>query len=402
MFLDVDRFKRINDSLGHELGDELLRSLAGRLSATVRSTDTVSRFGGDEFVILCQDVLDEADAAALAERLHAATREPFSLAGSDVHMTACIGIALGTGPLAGADANALIRHADTAMYRAKLQPDVHTQVFDEQLHRGAVRRLETEVALRAAIPRDELTLHYQPIVELPSGELRGAEALVRWNRPGSGLVAPAEFIGIAEESGLIIPIGEWVLSRAGRDLAAWRNQQLVADDFTLSVNLSPRQLVSPNLADTFRKLLERTGCPAESICVEITESAVMANLEQAQAALIALKGIGVRLSIDDFGTGYSSLAYVANLPIDELKVDRSFIEHLEGDREAAIVATIATLARTLGVAGVAEGIETEYQAGYVAELGYTLAQGYLFARPQPDAAFRGWLLKRAQRRPTPA
>jgi diguanylate cyclase (GGDEF)-like protein len=392
MFLDVDRFKRVNDSLGHELGDELLRTLAARLGATIRGGDTVSRFGGDEFLILCPDVEGELEALALADRLHAAASEPIALAGRDVHMTACIGIALADGPLAEAGAETLIGSADTAMYRAKLTAGLHTQVFDEQLHHGAVHRLETEVALRAAIGRDELTLHYQPIVELPGGEIRGAEALVRWNRPGSGLTSPLEFIDLAEESGLIVPIGEWVFGRAARDLADWRRQGLMPDDFTLSVNVSPRQLVSANLADTFRDLLERTGCPANAICIEITESALIANLDQAHMALRALKRVGLQVAIDDFGTGYSSLAYVANLPIDELKLDRSFIERLDSERDLAIVSTISSLAKALGVAGVAEGIESEEQAAKATELGYALGQGYLFARPEPESAFRSRLL----------
>ena len=388
LLIDLDRCKRVNDSLGHTLGDDLLRTVAKRLSDALHETDTVSRFGGDEFLVLAPSVFDERHALLLAERLQATIGEPIRLGGHEVHMTASIGVALDPGGEDAGDPATIIRNADTAMYRAKSTPGNHVEVFDDELHRRAVGRLATEVALREAINTDRLVLHYQPIVELPGRTIRGAEALIRWNRSDGGLVMPSEFIGVAEESGLIVPTGEWVLGRACADLAAWRADGLVGDDFVLSVNLSSRQLEAPGLPALVAGSLERHGCPPSSLCLEITETAVLAQLDGAAGALEKLKEVGVLIAVDDFGTGYSSLTHVTRLPIDELKVDQSFTRHLDREREIAIVSAVATLAGRLGLLGVAEGIETEAQAERVVELGYTLGQGFLFARPEPEQAFR--------------
>ena len=388
LLIDLDRFTRVNDSLGHTLGDDLLRAIAARLSTALHDTDTVSRFGGDEFMVLAPNVFDERHAVLLAERLQATIGEPIQLDGHEVHMTASIGIALDPGGEDAGDPGTVIRNADTAMYRAKSSPGNHIQVFDDELHRRAAGRLATEVALREAITGGRLVLHYQPIVELPGRTIRGAEALIRWDRGDGGLVMPGEFIGVAEESGLIVPTGEWVLGRACADLAAWRADGLVPDDFVLSVNLSSRQLEAPGLPALVAGILDRAGCPPRSLCLEITETAVLSQLEGAAGTLAELKAVGVLIAVDDFGTGYSSLTHVTRLPIDELKVDQSFTRHLDREREVAIVSAVATLAGRLGLLGVAEGIETEAQAERVTELGYTLGQGFLFARPEPEEAFR--------------
>ena len=392
MFIDIDRFKRINDSLGHAAGDEVLATMAERLRREVRAGDTVSRFGGDEFLVL-SDHAREGEVLALCARLHRAIQEPLHLGGRELTVCACIGIALLHPDDEPQDPEALIRDADTAMYRAKQLGSGSTAVFDEALNRRALERLDTELALSAALEEGQLILHYQPVVATSTGRIAGMEALVRWNRPGRGLVGPAEFIGIAEDSGRIIAIGEWVLRTACSDLAELRRNGEVADDVEVSVNLSPVQLMHDGLVATVERALRDSGLPPERLWLEVTENAVMADVELGVETLRRLKHLGVRLAMDDFGIGHSSLGHIARLlPIDVLKLDRSFVLGIANPREYAIVAAVAGLGAALDLVTVAEGVETAETARTIAELGYDIGQGYFWHRPQPLTELRPILL----------
>ena len=383
MFLDVDRFKRINDSIGHRLGDRLLATIAYRLESALRPTDTVSRFGGDEFMVLCPAVDGAEQALELARRIETAIDQPMRLVDRRlIQITTSIGIALHAPLEEQIDADSLIARADAAMYAAKAAPGTHIQLYDAARHHTGRQHLDFEVALRAAIADDEITVYYQPIVDLSSRAVRGVEALARWRHPERGLLLPSEFIPLAEESGLIAGLGRCVLRRACSELAAWRAASLVEPEFLLSVNVSVRQLDEQDFVDRFRAVLAETAVPARNLCVEITESAVMSAPERSIAALDELRSLGVAIAIDDFGTGQTSLAQVAYLPIEELKLDRSFVAQLPDARDAAIVETVATLAGALGFSAVAEGVETSQQADLLADLGYPLAQGFHFARPE--------------------
>jgi diguanylate cyclase (GGDEF)-like protein len=392
LFVDLDRFKRINDSLGHASGDTLLTAVAERLNDAVRAGDTVSRFGGDEFLVLSLDV-DGADGALhLAQRITAALAQPFRLGDRSVHVSCCVGIAL---HLPGADlpdAAALVRDADAAMYRAKAEGQGRVRLFDAALHGEALTRLDTETALRDAIGDGELRVHYQPIVALPGGELRGVEALVRWERPGVGLVAPLEFIGLAEECGLIGELGHWVLSTAMNDVAGWSRAGLIERDFVLSVNVSARQLTGSELPGIVAGLLETWTLAPAQLWLEITETAVASDPVLAQSEIRALAALGVRVALDDFGVGQSSLEQLMRaLPVDILKLDRSFTGHLEDGRERAVIAAIAPMAEALEMTAVAEGVETAAQAEELSMLGYPLAQGFHFGRPVAAGDMRALL-----------
>jgi diguanylate cyclase (GGDEF)-like protein len=392
MFVDIDRFKRVNDSLGHALGDETIREVGRRLHRTVRPMDTVSRFGGDEFVVMCEVEGGEAQAQGIAERIQAALAEPIALGQRELQITASIGIAVQRPDDRPVDPMTLVRDADTAMYSAKQRGGGAIEHFQQELHEIEVERLELEMALRHAVERNELRVHFQPIVSLATGRAKGAEALVRWERPGHGMVSPLEFIPLAETAGMILGIGEWVLEQGLRELSRWQAAGWVDDDFELTVNLSPRQLADPGLCATVADVLARTGTRPGTVCLEITESIVMDDLDSAVETLHALKRIGVKLALDDFGVGHSSLAQVARLlPIDLLKVDRSFVGAIEEARDRAVLQNIAGLASSLDLLSVAEGIETEDQARTVAEMGYPLAQGYLFGAPVPGKEFRAVL-----------
>jgi diguanylate cyclase (GGDEF)-like protein len=395
MFLDVDRFKRINDSIGHRLGDRLLATVAYRLESALRPTDTVSRFGGDEFMVLCPAVDGAEQALDLARRIEMTIDQPMRLVDRRlIQITTSIGIALHTAEDEDLDADALIARADAAMYAAKAAPGTHVQLYDAARHHTGRQQLDFEVALRTAIANDEIAVYYQPIVDLNSGSVRGVEALARWRHPERGLLLPLEFIPLAEECGLIAELGRCVLRRACGDLAAWRDASFVEPEFLLSVNVSVRQLDEHDFVDSFRAVLDETAIPPENVCVEITESAVMSAPERSIAALNELRSLGVALAIDDFGTGQTSLAQVAYLPIEELKLDRSFVAQLPEPRDAAIVETVATLAGALGFSAVAEGVETSQQAELLADLGYPLAQGFHFARPESGDS----MLRRFRRR----
>ncbi|NCJ05957.1 PAS domain S-box protein [Synechococcales cyanobacterium C] len=379
LFLDIDRFKVINDSLGHVTGDQLLVEVAGRLQACLRPQDLVARLGGDEFTILLERVQDLKDATTVADRIQQALRAPFYLDHHEIFTTASIGIALNTDVMA--QPAELLRNADTALYQAKENGRACYAFFSTEMHNKAVEQLLIETNLRWAVERNELQVHYQPIYSLQSGKIKGFEALVRWQHPQWGLISPAEFIPVAEETGLIAPIGEWVLWESCRQLRQW---QQAHPELTLSmnVNLSSKQLAQPHLARYVERVLLQTGLGAESLKLEITESGIMANTELAAVRLQELKALGVALCVDDFGTGYSSLSRLHQFPLDTIKIDRSFVCTLDDKPENhAIVRAILTLAHSLDMTVVAEGIETAAQLTQLKALGCEYGQGYFFAKP---------------------
>jgi diguanylate cyclase (GGDEF)-like protein/PAS domain S-box-containing protein len=383
LFLDLDRFKLVNDSLGHDAGDELLVALSQRLRGVVRPGDTVARFGGDEFTVLCEDLPAagaRGHATDVAERLLHVIEQPFPLDGEEQYLSASIGIAL-AGP--GTERpEGLLRDADAAMYRAKERGKGRWELFDEVMRATALERLETENALHRALDRGQLRVHYQPVMSLREQSCIGAEALVRWAHPERGLLTPMQFIDLAEESGLIVPVGQWVIEEACRRSRQWRAEH--GPSFVVSVNLSGRQLWNPELAQNVTAALDRTGSDPAGLCFEITESVLMDDVDTTIGAISALKGLGVTLSIDDFGTGYSSLGYLKRFPVDAVKVDRSFIDGLGADPEdSAIVAAVVSLGHALGLTVIAEGVETDRQLAELRALDCDAAQGYLFARPGP-------------------
>jgi diguanylate cyclase (GGDEF)-like protein/PAS domain S-box-containing protein len=382
LFLDLDRFKLVNDSHGHAAGDEMLVALAQRLSSTVRPADTVARFGGDEFVVLCEDIGDESEALEIAERLADALRVPFVLGSQEMYLSGSIGIAMST---AGDRAEDLLRNADAAMYRAKERGRARCELFDSAMRERAMSRLELESDLHRAVERNEFLLHFQPKINLRAGRVVGVEALVRWEHPTRGLVAPNEFIAVAEETGLIVPIGRYVIEEACWHIARWR--RLAGDRGPMvSVNLSARQLQHPDIVDVVATALTKSGVDPGDLCVEITESVLLEDGEGAGAVLRALKDLGVQVAIDDFGTGYSALSYLQRFPIDELKVDRSFVDALCTDGAGStIVGAVIGLAHAMDITVVAEGVETAAQLSELRRLGCDQGQGYWFARPHPSA-----------------
>jgi diguanylate cyclase (GGDEF)-like protein/PAS domain S-box-containing protein len=383
-FIDIDNFKVINDSLGHGSGDRLLGSVAQRLGRVLRDGDVVARFGGDEFTVLMRDIADEAHALRIADRMVSALRPPFVLDGEQRFLSVSVGLRL-TGPSAE-QPEELLRDADAAMYRAKELGKGRTELFDASMRARAVERLDLESGLRHALERDEFRLVYQPEVALPEGRIIGVEALLRWDHPVHGVVSPMTFIPIAEQSGLIVPIGEWVLREACEQAMRWRATGHA--DLIMSVNLSPRQLGTVDLVGTIAAVLADTGLEPGALCLEVTETALMADVTGASEALQELKALGVKLAIDDFGIGYSSLQTLKQLlPVDVLKIDKSFVDGLmENDEDHAIVHAVIRLAQSLGLAAVAEGVEHLEQAVELGELSCAFAQGYHFAKPQdPDS-----------------
>jgi diguanylate cyclase (GGDEF)-like protein/PAS domain S-box-containing protein len=379
LFLDLDRFKIVNDSLGHMVGDQLLVGIAHRLEACLRPGDTVARLGGDEFTILLEDLAENEDAIDVARRVQEAVTQPFNIGGHEVFTTASIGIALSTTGYERAED--LLRDADTAMYRAKVQGKKRHVVFDKAMHDGAMELLQLETDLRRALTRREFFLNYQPIVSLETGKVSSFEALVRWRHPERGLVMPGDFIPVAEETGLIVPLGQWVLGEACRQMREWQKHYFIDEEVTVSVNLSSRQFSQADLIEQVSSVLRETGLPASSLKLEITESMVMENFDTAIQMLAQLKNLGVGLSIDDFGTGYSSLSYLHRFPIDTLKIDRSFVTQMTDNSEnGEIVRTIVTLARSLAMNVIAEGVETRAQLTQLRDLGCDFGQGYLFSK----------------------
>lgn len=382
LFLDIDNFKVVNDTFGHSEGDRLLVDLGRRLQICVRDSDTVARFGGDEFAVLLP-VIDRAeDAVDVAKRIERALAVPFSVGGRDIVVSGSIGIA--TSAHAVSTSDELLRQADIAMYRAKAQGKHQSALFDAEMHVSMLDRLDLEADLRAAIERDQLRLEFQPTYAIGSGALVGVEALVRWQHPTRGLIPPDSFIKIAEETGVIVPLGAWVLRAACAQARAWLNDHIGNRPFTLSVNLSGKQFADSQLVHQVAAVLASQSLPEGLLTLELTESVVMADAEQAVERLRQLKHLGVSVSIDDFGTGYSSLAYLKRFPVDILKIDRSFIAGLGLEQEdSAIVEATIMLARALGLRVVAEGVETACQLDRLSQLGCDWAQGYFFSKPVP-------------------
>ena len=385
LFLDVDRFKVINDSLGHEAGDAVLLEVAARLTAASRAGETIARIGGDEFVVVCDALCSPADAVVVADRLHEALRPPLQVGTADLVVTVSCGIAVSDD--AAASASSLLRDADEALYRAKSAGRARSVVFQDSMRQQTLHRLETEIELRRALEDGQLRLHYQPQVDLATGRLVGVEALVRWLHPTRGLVAPDSFIPIAEETGLIVPLGEWVLRTALAQIRTWQ-RQLDLPGLSVAVNLSAVQLAQPQLSRTVAAALAAAGVHAGTLELEITESVLMRDAADVQAALQSLHELGIILSVDDFGTGYSSLAYLKRFPVDVLKIDRTFTAGVDDDvDERAIVTAIIAMASAMGLTTVAEGVETAGQRQQLERLGCSRGQGYLFARPAaPDEA----------------
>src|SRR5215208_3482168 len=385
IFLDLDDFKIINDSLGHGAGDRLLAETARRLERVLRPGDSLGRFGGDEFTICLGDLADRDHALRITERLLGVLRPPFVLDGERRYLTASVGITMTGSP--EADPEELLRDADAAMYRAKELGKARCEVFDESMRQRAVERLELETSLRGALEREELRLVYQPKVELTGERIVGVEALLRWDHPVHGTIPPMKFIPLAEQSGLIVPIGAWVVEEACRALAHWQ-AEFERDDLIIAVNLSPRQLGSTELVDVVRDALTDTGLAPSTLCLEVTESALMADVAAARETLHELKDLGVRLAVDDFGVGHASLKQLKQLlPVDVLKIDKSFVDGLTTDVEdRAIIEAVIILAASLGLDTVAEGVEHADQADALRDLHCQLAQGYHFSRPvTPDA-----------------
>jgi diguanylate cyclase (GGDEF)-like protein len=387
MLLDLDRFKTVNDSLGHAAGDQLLKAVAERLSGCIREGDTVARLGGDEFSLLLPDLRYIQDGATVAQKILDVLTQPFRLNGHELFLSTSIGITLY--PFEESS-DALLRQADAAMYAAKRRGGKCFEFYTAEMGAASVKRLSLEGALRRALEREELVLHYQPQIDLPSGTVVGAEALLRWRHPEWGLVAPSEFIPLAEETGLIVPLGQWVLEQACRQAVAWRNAGLAPG--RIAVNVSARQFHQSDFAATILETLERTGLEPRRLELELTESALMGNLEATAAMLETLHHAGVQIAIDDFGTGYSSLGYLKRFPIDRIKIDRSFIRDIPADADdAALAAAIIALCRNLAIEAVAEGVETAEQLEFLRERGCHSVQGFLLSPPLPTAGLAEWL-----------
>jgi diguanylate cyclase (GGDEF)-like protein/PAS domain S-box-containing protein len=395
ILLDIDGFKRVNDSLGHAVGDELLQIVGRRIASTVRTGETVARLGGDEFAVVIEEIGDRDDPQVLADRLLMLLRMPMRVGGREVVVGVSIGIAIAE---ATDDEDTVLRNADTAMYAAKASGKACVRRFDPSMHRDAMEWLELESDVRLAIDRRELRLEFQPLVRIDSGRVKGFEALVRWQHPARGYVTPGVFLPIAEETGLIVPLGRWVLLEACLQATQWTTAG--DEPPSVSVNLAAKQLDSELLVDDVRAALEASGLDPARLILEITESDVVREPDVVLAKLNALKALGVRLAIDDFGTGYSSLSHLQFFPVDELKIDRSFIHRIaNGDREAAFVRTIVSLAKSLEVEVVAEGIEEPAQLQYLRTVGCDIGQGYLFSRPLRPEDIKTFVTENQRSRP---
>ena len=391
LLLDLDNFKVINDTLGHHCGDQLLKLVAQRLTAVLRSTDVICRIGGDEFVVIVEPADDASEMASVARKILAELAEPFALEGHQLYVSASIGVSLY--PFDAQDVATLTRNADTAMYHAKHQGKNRYAVFEAQMELRAQRRLRMEANLRRALQHDELYLHYQPQIDLGSGRIVGVEALLRWNCHEMGPLNPAEFIPVAEESGVIVELGRWVLQSACRQAAVWCQAGLLDSLEHVAVNLSASQVREPGLMDDIRAILHETQLPRGLLELEITEGVMMENVPANVELMRRLQETGIHLSIDDFGTGYSSMSYLKRLPIDQLKIDRSFVHDLPGEGEAIVTAIIA-MAHSLKLKVVAEGVETPQQVEFLRSAGCDNVQGFYFARPMTAAQLTALLLER--------
>jgi len=392
LFIDLDRFKNVNDTLGHAAGDRVLQEIAQRLLNCLREVDTVSRLGGDEFVVLVERPPRAADIADVAQKILDAVARPLQIESQEFHLTASIGIS--TCPGDSDDLQGLMKNADIAMYRAKEQGKNNFQFYSAQINVHTLERVALESDLRHALERKEFVLHYQPKIDIGSNRVVGMEALVRWQQPGKGLIEPVRFIPLAEETGLIVPIGEWVLRTACLQNKAWQAQGLPR--LRIAVNLSPRQFAHENLLQDVARVLKETGLDPVWLEFEITEGMVMRDPERAVTLLRSLKAMGIHLSIDDFGTGYSSLSYLKRFPLDSVKIDRSFIQDLPGDADdAGITQAIIAMAHSLRLGVIAEGVETEEQRHFLRENGCDEMQGYLFSRPLPEEEFLHLLQRNA-------
>jgi diguanylate cyclase (GGDEF)-like protein len=385
LFFDLDRFKIVNDGFGHDTGDELLVAVGRRLAASVRRDDTVARFGGDEFVVICENLTDDSEVEEVAQRAISALNQPFALAHAEVVVSASLGVAITR--RASDRPSSLLRDADAAMYRAKSHGGARYELFDQAMHTQAVARLLTERGLREALERDEFRVLFQPQFDLQSGERVAEEALLRWEHPVRGMVPPGEFIGIAEETGIIVPIGTWVLNQACERAGTTRQDGPNKGPLCTSANISARQLLRPDFAGLVRATLLEFDLEPSALCMEIAEHVLLDDQENITQTLERLKDFGIRLAIDDFGTGGSSLTYLRRYPFDELKVDQAFVAGLgQSAADDAIVAATIDMAHALGMVVAAEGVETEVQRLRLIELGCDRAQGYLLAPPEAAPA----------------
>ncbi|MHB8594937.1 MAG: putative bifunctional diguanylate cyclase/phosphodiesterase [Acidimicrobiales bacterium] len=383
LFVDLDGFKVVNDLFGHHIGDQLLREMADRLAAARRQSDTVARFGGDEFVVVCPDIKTSAAACRIAEHLLVELSQPAEVEGVEHQLTASVGIVVTAPGALSQSPETLLRNADTAMYRAKEEGRAGWELFDDAMRDRVLERFEVERGLRTSMETDDLDLAYQPLVDLVTGRVVGAEALLRWHRAGHGTILPASFLSVAEESGLIVPIGRWALDKALSELAAWQDDGVVPDDFHLWINVSPQQLANPHFAEEVHELLDTYQVPPSLLGIEILEDALR-DVGATETVLRALRDLGVSLNLDDFGAGYSNLSWLQELPITGLKIDRRFIATLDlpgEQRGSAIVSGLLSLGHGLGLSVVGEGVETEAQAEALKAMGCELAQGYYFAYP---------------------
>jgi diguanylate cyclase (GGDEF)-like protein/PAS domain S-box-containing protein len=393
LIFEIDRFSTINESLGHAAGDQVLQEVSARLLQGAAAGDCVARMGGDEFVVLLGGISQADQALAAARRVQDALGQPFRLSGQEIYISASGGVAIGDDPRQNADS--LLREADTAVRQAKTYGLSQAVVFDRATQAGVRARLQLEIDLRGALEREELRLVYQPIMDLPTGETIGMEALLRWNHPQHGMVLPSEFIPLAEDTGLIVPIGLWALEQACRQFQIWHRSGDLTSLRCMSVNLSARQFANPNLVANIKRIIERTGISPRHLELEITETVVMTHAEHTLATLRELKELGIQLAIDDFGTGYSSLSYLHSFPLDTLKVDRSFVSAMHSDhKRSEIVRTIIAMSQHLAMSVIAEGIETTEQATALRDMGCAYGQGYHFARPLEAKHMLSWIQQR--------
>ena len=395
LFLDLDRFKLVNDSLGHLVGDELLIQISGSLASALRPSDTIARVGGDEFAILLEGGRDVSDAVRVADRIHDRLAAPINLGGHEVFVTSSIGIAVHTPEYERPED--LLRDADTAMYRAKSQGRACHVVFNRDMHRYVMARLQLETDLRRAVERSQLRIHYQPFVDLARDEVVGFEALLRWHHPRRGLLPPDEFLSVAEETGLIVPIGRYVLAESCRQIRELQRKHPEMSPLKLTVNLSNKQFFQADLFDQIQEALIASGLDPACLGLEITEGVIIRHADSAASRFSRLKGMGVQLYLDDFGKGYSSLNYLHRFPMDTLKIDRSFTSRIEeSEGNLAIVRAIVTLAHQLGMEVVAEGIQTEEQKAKLQNLGCEYGQGFFFSEPVPFDGAESLLLRRVR------